>query len=330
MRRVDVFNGDADGLCALHQLRLVDPAETELVTGPKRRIELLAAVDAAAGDELTVLDVSLDRNREALQRLLAHGVRVRWFDHHYAGAIPSHPLLEAHIDTSPGTCTSMLVDRHLGGRFRAWAVVAAFGDALPDAARTLADSLGLDAERRDALRALGEDLNYNAYGETESDLLVPPAVLYGEMRRFADPFSFERETALLRGIRDARRTDMRAALAIPPYRVCERGEIFVLPDARWSRRVIGTLANRLAALRPERAHAVLAPGAPGGYAVSIRAPRASPTGAAALAREFSGGGREAAAGIDHLPATAVERFIARFETAFGASSAAPPHDRKLP
>jgi len=28
----DVFNGDADGLCASHQLRLAKPAETELVT----------------------------------------------------------------------------------------------------------------------------------------------------------------------------------------------------------------------------------------------------------------------------------------------------------
>lgn len=37
MRYVDVFNGDADGLCALHQLRLAEPlpadAQTELVTG---------------------------------------------------------------------------------------------------------------------------------------------------------------------------------------------------------------------------------------------------------------------------------------------------------
>ena len=31
---------------------------------------------------------------------------------------------------APGICTGMLVDRHLGGRHRAWAVVAAFGDNL--------------------------------------------------------------------------------------------------------------------------------------------------------------------------------------------------------
>lgn len=331
MRRIDVFNGDADGLCALHQIRLAEPAETELVTGPKRRIELLADVDAAAGDSLTVLDVSLDRNREALERLLARGARVRWFDHHYAGAIPSHSLLEAHIDTSPETCTSMLVDRNLGGRFRAWAVVAAFGDALPDAAHTLADSLGLDTAGRETLRSLGEDLNYNAYGETEADLLVPPAALYGEMRRFADPFQFDRDAAVVCELRDARGTDMRTALAVPPYRVCACGDIFVLPDARWSRRVRGTLANHLVALGADRARAVLAPDGRGGYTVSIRAPRASPTGAVALAREFAaGGGREAAAGIDHLPAAALDAFIERFEAAFSAPSALGPRDRKAP
>ena len=38
----DVFNGDADGICALHQLRLAEPRPTaELVTGVKRDIRLL-------------------------------------------------------------------------------------------------------------------------------------------------------------------------------------------------------------------------------------------------------------------------------------------------
>ena len=58
----DVFNGDADGLCALQQLRLAEPAdEAVLVTGVKRGIGLLARVDAVAGDRVTVLDVSADQ-----------------------------------------------------------------------------------------------------------------------------------------------------------------------------------------------------------------------------------------------------------------------------
>jgi hypothetical protein len=309
----DVFNGDADGLCALHQLRLAAPAEAVLVTGPKRDIALVERVEAAAGDRVTVLDVSLDRNRGALERLLARGVSVQWFDHHYAGVIPSHPLLDAHIDTAPEICTSAIVDRYLGARFRAWAVAAAYGDGLVRTAEALAASIGLNAAERETLRSLGEDLNYNAYGDTEADLLVPPAALYRELAPHSSPLRFAAEAAVVAKLRAGRLADVKRALAVAPY----RPGVYLLPDADWARRVSGTFANDLAARAPDRAHAVLVPCPNDGYGVSIRAPRAAPTGCAALAREFAtGGGREAAAGIDYLPADALELFIARFQTAF--------------
>ena len=37
----DIFNGDADGIIALLQLRLADPIGAELVTGVKRDIKLV-------------------------------------------------------------------------------------------------------------------------------------------------------------------------------------------------------------------------------------------------------------------------------------------------
>ena len=89
-RSIDVFNGDADGLCALHQLRLADPRpEAELVTGVKRDIHLLAPLAASGiiGAEITVLDLSLDANRQALHTLLADN-RVLYIDHHFAGELP--------------------------------------------------------------------------------------------------------------------------------------------------------------------------------------------------------------------------------------------------
>ena len=134
MKLYDIFNGDADGLCGLHQLRLVEPRAAELVTGVKRDIALLERVNAGSGDELTVLDVSMRANGPALTRALENGARVRYFDHHMPGDIPQHAALEAHIDTSPEVCTSLIVDRHIGGRYRLWAVVAAFGDNLVNAA----------------------------------------------------------------------------------------------------------------------------------------------------------------------------------------------------
>ncbi len=56
----DVFNGDADGICALHQLRLAEPRQAELITGPKRDLALLKRVTADAGDNVTVLDITVE------------------------------------------------------------------------------------------------------------------------------------------------------------------------------------------------------------------------------------------------------------------------------
>ena len=69
-RNYDLFNGDADGICALLQLRKAEPREATLVTGVKRDINLLGKVEAGAGDLITVLDVSMDKNRAALDKVL--------------------------------------------------------------------------------------------------------------------------------------------------------------------------------------------------------------------------------------------------------------------
>ncbi len=146
MTHFDVFNGDADGICALVQLRLATPIESVLITGAKRDIALLQCVEGRQGDEVTALDISVAVNREALLSLLARGVKVEYFDHHFAGELPKHAGLKAHIDTSPGVCTGILVDRYLAGKHRIWAVVAAFGDNLASVAQQLAHPLALDPE----------------------------------------------------------------------------------------------------------------------------------------------------------------------------------------
>jgi len=317
MRRIDVFNGDADGLCALRQLRLAEPAKSELVTGVKRDIALLARVQAGAGDLVSVLDVSLERNRAALLGLLERGARVRYFDHHYAGEIPSHPGLEARIDASPGVCTSILVDRHLGGRFRAWAVAAAFGDGLDQSAMDLGATIPLGAAELEKLRELGRSLNYNAYGETEADLLVPPAKLYGVLARYDDPLQFVAAGGLYDRLNKGRHEDLEAAAEVAPRWSAAGGMVLVLPDAPWSRRVSGTLANHLAGLHRGQAVAVLAPrGA--GYVVSLRIPAGARRGADEFCRDYpGGGGRKEAAGIDLLPAAGLDDFVNRFTSNYG-------------
>jgi hypothetical protein len=59
------------------------------------------------------------------------------------------------------------------------------------------------------------------------------------------------------------------------------------------------------------------PNSRGGYTVSLRAPRDFPYSADALARGYpTGGGREGAAGIDHLPPGELDDFIARLDAMY--------------
>lgn len=316
MKYVDVFNGDADGICSLHQLRLAEPRDATLVTGPKRDLALLDRVAADAGDVVTVLDVSADVNHESLLRLLESGAAVDYFDHHGSGIVAWHPGLRAFLDPSPDVCTGVLVDRYLGSTYRDWTVVAAFGDNLVEVAHRLARSLALKQAQIDALRDLGECLNYNAYGDDEADLVVPPVKVYHTVHQYTSPFELIRSEPLIAKLKAAQREDLEAAERV----IAENHNtenIYVLPDAAWSRRVRGALANRLANEEPEDAHAILTPNRYGGFTASLRAPLLRMQGAAALAHQFpTGGGRQAAAGINHLPPERLEEFRAAFRAAF--------------
>lgn len=311
------FNGDADGICALQQLRLAEPGEVVLVTGVKRDIELLGRVPATEGDSCTVLDVSLDVNRAGLIALLDRGVKVRYFDHHYAGEIPAHPGFEAHLDPSPEVCTSLLVDRALHGRHRLWALVGVFGDSLTKQGLALSTELGLDGESTEDLKMLGVCINYNAYGETVADLRVAPQSLAEQVFPFADPRDFIRNSPLYRELRDGFREDMERASGLEPIERAPGAIVFVLPDQAWARRVSGTLANDLAKAHAGNAIALLSPKSSGGYLVSVRVPTGSRVMADDFCRKYkTGGGRSTAAGINDLPAASLDGFTRHFAEEF--------------
>ncbi len=312
MTRFDVFNGDADGLCSLQQLRLADPQDSTLVTGTKRENALLHRVAAQPGDLVTALDIALPGNREALLALLARGVRVRYVDHHEPGEIPTHPLLEVLIDTAPEVCTSALADRLLEGRHRAWAVVGCFGDNLAGTAHRLADAIGLDDGRRARWQALGECLNYNAYGLTEDDLVYRPAQLYRALAPYADPDRFIADEPHFQRLLTARDADLAQALACPAEPLGRSAVLHRLPDAAWARRVSGSFANHVLNADPQRAHAIATPRpGDGRLQVSLRLPRSSSASAHELVRPFGGGGRRAAAGIDALDPADLPRLARR-------------------
>ncbi len=317
MGYVDVFNGDADGICALQQLRLAEPIQSVLVTGVKRDINLLQDVQAGKGDEVTVLDISLDKNRDGLSRLLKNGTRIRYFDHHFAGKIPQHENLLATIDQSPNICTSLLVDRNLKGKFRSWAVVGAFGDNLDDSACRAAEPLGLDETCLKQLRELGICINYNSYGESVDDLHISPVELFCRLRTYQDPLTFINEDDTFERLRSGYIKDMSRSSKLRPEMETEKWALYVLPAEAWARRVSGVFGNQLAQAAPHRAFAVLTLLPAGGYMVSVRTPFAANRGADELCRQFpTGGGRKLAAGINNLPQELLSKFITKFKETY--------------
>ena len=155
----DVFNGDADGIFSLIQLRLNEPRKAELITGVKRDIKLLSKVMATSGDEITVLDVSMDKNKDALNTALRNNAKVFYVDHHYSGDLPKHKNLKALINEAPDVCTSLLVNGYLKGQYADWAIAGAFGDNLKVSALTLAKTTNLKADDLQALEKLGIYVN---------------------------------------------------------------------------------------------------------------------------------------------------------------------------
>ncbi len=312
----DVFNGDADGICALHQLRLAEPREAELITGIKRDICLLDKINGATDCKLTVLDISMDSNKESLVQLL-DSCTVFYVDHHFAGDMPNSENLTAHIDPSPDVCTSLIVDRLLGGKFRSWAVVAAFGDNLHDSAQKAAATLSLAENEVSLLRELGELMNYNGYGKTVDDLHFHPAELYRAVKPFEDPLVFARKSEILAALRAGFSDDMEKARTAQPMVNSKHGRIYQFPAQAWSRRVAGVFSNEKAREEQAKAHALLVENDDGSFMVSVRAPMNNKQGADSLCRSFpTGGGRAGAAGINVLPPELVDKFMKTFSEVF--------------
>jgi len=315
MRYIDVFNGDADGICALVQMRLASPQKSELVTGIKRDINLLDRVEAQPGDQVTVLDISMQKNQSDLARILTAGAQVFYADHHQSGEIPQHPNLEAHIDLSAKKCTSLIVDKYLNQQFHLWAITATFGDNMTVVANGLAKAAGLSEAQTKALSDLGLYMNYNGYGSAIEDLLFHPAKLYEECVQFSTPFEFmDEDKVVFEQLAEGYQADMAKGLAIKPVYASDLVAVVELPDEKWAHRVSGVLGNALANQHPERAHAIVTAIDSDNYLVSLRAPDINRTGADKVASQFeTGGGRQGAAGINVLPVSKLSDLIKAME-----------------
>ena len=313
----DVFNGDADGICALLQLRLEIPLVSTRITGIKRDIALLERVQAGPGDTVTVLDISMVKNSDALGQLLAKGVVIDYVDHHATGAIPDHPNLTATISEAPEVCTALLINGRLRGARVDWAITGAFGDNLDEPAQRLAEKSGLRAPDIARLKELGVCINYNGYGPSLDDLHFHPDALYESLLEAGRPQVFL-NSSTFRQLQQGYQDDLAASAALMPVVEEPAFAVYQLPNAPWARRVSGVYSNGLVRVYPDRAHAVLTERDDGAFLVSVRAPFDRRTGAEAVCSQFAtGGGREAAAGINRLPAEELDQLIAALAAEYG-------------
>lgn len=309
----DVFNGDADGIIALLQLRLSEPKESVLITGVKRDIKLLSQVGAQKDvSSVTVLDVSMEKNKDALSSLLDERIDVFYCDHHRTGKVPTSNHLETLIDTAPECCTSLLINRKLNGEYMAWAIAAAFGDNLKAAANQLALKNGFDEAQIAFLEELGTLVNYNGYGASLDDLHFTPVELYQALYQYPNPFKLlDDEDSVFYRLRAAYQSDYQQVSTLAPVYENEAIRVFELSCETWARRISGVFGNEIVNQDPNRAQTVLTQNQDGeSYMVSLRAPLSNRTGADEVCSSFeTGGGRKAAAGINVLPEADKQRFI---------------------
>ncbi|MBO0162902.1 DHH family phosphoesterase [Vibrio sp. sp1] len=309
----DVFNGDADGIIALIQLRLAHPKESILVTGVKRDIKLLSKiVDKGDVTSVTTLDISMEKNLPSLTALLEQGVEVFYCDHHRSGEIPQSSKLTTLIDLDAEVCTSLLINNKLNGKHAKWAVAGAFGDNLFTSAEKLAAEIGLSPEDTDFLKQLGTLINYNGYGADLDDLHIPPAELYKMLVEYPCPLQLRDDlSSPFYTLQKGYESDHAKVEKLVAISDSNAARVFELPAEAWARRISGVFGNELANQSPDIAHAVLTlnPGEQD-YTVSVRAPLSNRVGADEICSSFpTGGGRKAAAGINKLPTAEKVEFI---------------------
>ena len=312
----DIFNGDADGIFALHQYRLHDPLPKPfLLTGVKRDICLLSQLEDCHQCSLAVFDISLDSNRASLLKILQQDNKVTYFDHHFAGTKIVNLGLQTHIDTNPTICTSLIVNRVLNNHYGLWAICGAFGDNLPGPAQELAKAFHLNAKKIDSLHQLGELFNYNGYGSTLEDLLFHPRELYEAIKPFTDPFEYLENSPQVKILHTTYQADITLAMQEKEIETPGKNRVYYLPDTPWAHRIVGVFSNIKARERTDAAHAIITDNPNGSLRISVRAPLEDRRNADTLCKLYpSGGGRAAAAGINSLPKDSLDLFLNAFHS----------------
>jgi hypothetical protein len=307
------FNGDADGICAVVQFIQSGFIVDSFFTGCKRDQALLRHGEMLHNANILVFDIELSKNIDSLRKVLDNGCEVTWFDHHgkcEESIFSEYTNFFPNIYTSPDTNTSLIVYKFLNNpELLKWAIAGLFGDNIDNTALYYCESLNLSAEEILILTNMGKLINYNAYGENLSDLIMDPIEIFHKAKQFKDPISFYKETNIGECLKKSSADDLELALSYS-----KQTNIVFLPNLPWAKRVYGMLGNYLIKQNKTKPLAVLVDIGKDNYLVSVRAPLNQPIGAGDLCRLFSsGGGRAGAGGINCLHKDDLEKFKQAFQ-----------------
>jgi len=315
MKYYDFFNGDADGIISLHQYRMHYPKDSILYTGVKRDVELLRHCTKIENSKFTIFDISLLSNKVHVDIILSNGNTIRWFDHHEPGNKELGENFEIFVNADPNCCTNILVDKYVDGLYRPWTICGAYGDNLHEQADKLNPNFSKDSMLK--LKEVGETLNYNGYGNTESDLTIHPKDVYLDIKNYESPFEYRTKSEVYNKIFTQMKSDESELSSSEILHESETGKVILLPNTKASIRFSGIYSNKQTTDNSDKAFAILTEINEDNYRVSIRSPKNNPYGASTLALSFpTGGGREKAAGINELPKVELKKFVEKFEEVY--------------
>ena len=280
------------------QLRLANPAPSELFTSPSPPTGLLERIPAQPGNKVTICNLPLEPNRLQLWRLLVNGVEVRLYDQSFTEERILHPRLIVTIDSSAGLSTSQIVDISLGGVYRRWALVGAFGRSGRMISDLFAHSLALTHIQRVHLQTLGELITYNANIADPCYRCIEPAALYAALSKYQDPLNFFESEPVASELEAMRKDDLQNALALQPYWTDNYANVYVLPDVPWGHRATNGLNTQLATLAPHKANAVIGPARDGYVRATVHA--VAKFGVEACTRRWL---------VERLPVSELDQFI---------------------
>ena len=123
------------------------------------------------------------------------------------------------------------------------------------------------------LKEIGETLNYNGYGNEESDLTVHPKDVYLDIQKYRS-FQYKKMSEIYNKINTQMKLDEAELNSSEILHTSETGKIILLPDTKASIRY-SIYSNKQTTDNPSKAFAILTNINEDAYRISIRSPKSN-------------------------------------------------------